>query len=88
LQCVIDLAKGVLRIGTTGTETKFLGEGDVHESARLSGADELKDSENPELQKAIAESAKSTEGVYIFLRNFTFRGRQTKFNNSVNLVKH
>ncbi|BET00171.1 inducible protein [Nesidiocoris tenuis] len=35
-QCCIDLKNNVLRIGTTGTETRFLGEAEIPECARLS----------------------------------------------------
>lgn len=66
-QCVIDLARGVLRIGTTGTETPFLMEADLPECARLSGnADDetlgksLKEMEESDLQRAIADSARAS----------------------------
>lgn len=35
IQCVIDLKRNVLVIGTTGTETRFLSEAELPESARL-----------------------------------------------------
>ncbi|XP_058831951.1 protein DDI1 homolog 2 isoform X2 [Topomyia yanbarensis] len=53
-QCNIDLKNGVLRIGTTGTETKFLAEGDLPECARLTGSPE-------EEHRAMAESARIAE---------------------------
>ena len=31
LQCIVDLSKGVLRVGTTGAETHFLSEKEVEE---------------------------------------------------------
>ena len=33
MQCIVDLSKGVLRVGTTGTETHFLSEKEVEELA-------------------------------------------------------
>merc|ERR1719471_2599749 len=39
-QCTLDLKKNVLIIGTTGTETPFLSEGDLPACARLSGRSE------------------------------------------------
>ena len=66
LQCLIDLKRNVLVIGTTGTETAFLSEGDLPDCARLSGprseAAEQVDSsvaemEDLELAKALQESA-------------------------------
>jgi len=38
LQCTIDLKKNVLTIGTSNTETIFLSEADLPESARLTNA--------------------------------------------------
>ncbi|XP_065363273.1 protein DDI1 homolog 2 [Calliphora vicina] len=53
-QCNIDLQTNVLRIGTTGTETKFLPESELPECARLSGNSE-------EDLKVMAESANDAE---------------------------
>lgn len=54
-QCNIDLQSNVLRIGTTGTETRFLSENELPECARLSGG-------SPEEEmKAIEESSKQVE---------------------------
>ncbi|XP_037977901.2 protein DDI1 homolog 2 [Plutella xylostella] len=50
-QCNIDLKRNVLRIGTTGTETRFLPEAELPECARLSGV-----SEDELLAQATAES--------------------------------
>ncbi|XP_053984089.1 protein DDI1 homolog 2 isoform X2 [Hylaeus anthracinus] len=61
-QCCIDLKKNVLKIGTTGTETPFLAEGDLPECARLSGNndpafdDEVFD--DRELQRALEDSSR------------------------------
>lgn len=53
-QCNIDLQKNVLHIGTTGTETPFLPENELPDSARLSG--------NPEEEaRAMAESQRMLE---------------------------
>uniref|UniRef100_A0A182S834 UBA domain-containing protein n=1 Tax=Anopheles maculatus TaxID=74869 RepID=A0A182S834_9DIPT len=57
-QCNIDLKNNVLRIGTTGTETPFLAEGDLPECARLTGSPE-------EEKRALAESAKLAEELAI-----------------------
>jgi len=66
-QCTLDLKKNVLIIGTTGTETPFLSEGDLPACARLSGRSEedaVKASskeaaaeEDRQLAEAIARSA-------------------------------
>ncbi|XP_015592343.1 protein DDI1 homolog 2 [Cephus cinctus] len=56
-QCCIDLKKNVLKIGTTGTETSFLAEGDLPECARLSGnSDESLD--DRDLQRALEDSSR------------------------------
>lgn len=52
-QCCIDLKKNVLTIGTTGTETSFLAEGDLPECARLTG-----NNDDRELQRAIEDSSR------------------------------
>lgn len=51
-QCSIDLKKGVLVIGTTGTVTEFLPEAELPECARLSNKSEA---------NAVAESEKMAE---------------------------
>merc|ERR1719382_2350102 len=66
-QCTLDLKKNVLVIGTTGTETPFLSEGDLPACARLSGhseddavkasAKEAAAEEDRQLAEAIARSA-------------------------------
>lgn len=73
-QCTIDLQHNVLKIGTTGTETKFLPENELptHSRLTLSGeegakvaADEMKATtdalEAAEIQKAI-ERSKQDQG--------------------------
>ncbi|KAJ3656080.1 hypothetical protein Zmor_015182 [Zophobas morio] len=62
-QCCIDLRANVLRIGTTGTETKFLAETDLPECARLSTNSEddvitrsIKETEDRQLQEALRNS--------------------------------
>lgn len=59
-QCCIDLKKNVLKIGTTGTETPFLAEGDLPECARLSGnSDESLD--DRDLQRALEDSSRDAK---------------------------
>lgn len=53
-QCSIDLKNNVLLIGTTGTQTRFLTEGELPDCARLTGSPE-------EEQKALEESRKAQE---------------------------
>lgn len=48
LQCSIDLKKSVLLIGTTGSETRFLPEGELPECARLAYGPEGRDEPRPE----------------------------------------
>uniref|UniRef100_A0A1B6DKX9 UBA domain-containing protein n=3 Tax=Clastoptera arizonana TaxID=38151 RepID=A0A1B6DKX9_9HEMI len=62
-QCCIDLKKNVLRIGTTGTETRFLSESELPECARLSTISDddimetsAKEAEDRNIQRAILES--------------------------------
>lgn len=57
-QCNIDLQSNVLRIGTTGTETRFLSENELPDCARLSGSPE-------EEMKAMEESTKQVEDMDI-----------------------
>ncbi|XP_008484978.2 UBA domain-containing protein mud1-like [Diaphorina citri] len=57
-QCCIDLRKNVLRIGTTGTETPFLSEGDLPEVLRLTHNDD----DDELLKKALQESKNSVAG--------------------------
>ena len=55
-QCVVDLKKNVLRIGTTGTETPFLPESDLPECARLSGGTADEDSSAEMIKQSIQEA--------------------------------
>lgn len=67
-QCCIDLKNNILRIGTTGTETQFLPEGELPDCARLSGSDDdvtsksRKEQEDKDLQTAI----KNSQGESLF----------------------
>jgi len=62
-QCLIDLKRNLLVIGTTGTETPFLSEGELPDCARLSGprseaeSSSVAEMEDLELAKALNESA-------------------------------
>ena len=63
LKCLIDLKRNLLVIGTTGTETPFLSEGELPDCARLSGprseaeSSSVVEMEDLELAKALNESA-------------------------------
>ncbi|XP_066600814.1 protein DDI1 homolog 2 isoform X2 [Prorops nasuta] len=59
-QCCIDLKKNVLKIGTTGTETTFLAEGDLPECARLSGNSE-ESLDDRDLQRALEVSSRDAK---------------------------
>ncbi|XP_008557756.1 protein DDI1 homolog 2 isoform X1 [Microplitis demolitor] len=61
-QCCIDLKKNILRIGTTGTETQFLAEGDLPECARLSGNNDM-GMDDQEYQKVLEDSAKEAKKI-------------------------
>lgn len=63
-QCVLDLKANILRIGTTGTETRFLPENELPECARLSGnpEDAARQVEKMEMEKALADSRSEAEG--------------------------
>lgn len=62
MQCLLDLRANKLVIGTTGTETKFLNEGDLPEHARLNRPagdvthEEMEDDDR-QLAQALAKSA-------------------------------
>lgn len=59
-QCCIDLKSNLLKIGTTGTETSFLAEGDLPECARLSGnSDESLD--DRDLHRALEDSTREAK---------------------------
>ena len=65
-QCCIDLKEGVLRIGTTGTQTPFLPEGELPPCARLAFEQSEEDGqvqqhEDRELAEALAKSAQESE---------------------------
>lgn len=55
-QCTIDLKQNLLRIGTTGTETRFLSESEIPKMSKA-----LKESEDSEMQKAIESSLNSSK---------------------------
>jgi len=66
-QCLIDLKRNLLVIGTTGTETPFLSEGELPDCARLSGpqssseaSSSVVEMEDLELAKALNESASAS----------------------------
>ena len=61
LQCIIDLKHGVLEIGTTGTKTPFLSEGDVPEHARLNRPGGEPEDEDRQLAEALNKSAREGE---------------------------
>lgn len=86
-QCTIDLQHNLLRIGTTGTETKFLPENELPTHSRLTltgeegdkaAAEELKATadalEAAEIQKAIARS-KQEQGL-LHIEKFTLKSLQ------------
>lgn len=63
MQCCIDLKSNILRIGTTGTETRFLSESELPECARLSGNPEeaVRQVEKMEMEKAMEDSRREAE---------------------------
>ncbi|XP_033210322.1 protein DDI1 homolog 2 isoform X2 [Belonocnema kinseyi] len=56
-QCCIDLKKNILTIGTTGTITTFLTEGELPECARLSGSND-ESLDDRELQRVLEDSSR------------------------------
>ncbi|XP_070560655.1 protein DDI1 homolog 2-like [Ptychodera flava] len=56
-QCSIDLKRNMLTIGTTGTETTFLSEGDLPPCARLNRAPSVTEDEDKQLAEAMQRSA-------------------------------
>jgi len=60
-QCILDLQKGVLRIGTTGTETRFLPESDLPEHARHAGPGS--GSEEDHMREALQKSVEEAAGI-------------------------
>ncbi|XP_042525632.1 protein DDI1 homolog 2 isoform X3 [Dipodomys merriami] len=68
-QCSIDLKKNVLVIGTTGSQTTFLPEGELPECARLAygaGREDVRPEEiaDRELAEAIQKSAEEAAGIW------------------------
>ena len=65
MQCCIDLRKGVLRVGTTGTEVPFLSEGNLPRSARLarlsSSSSATQDTQEEDRQLAEALTRSQTD---------------------------
>ncbi|XP_034952642.1 protein DDI1 homolog 2 [Chelonus insularis] len=59
-QCCIDLKKNVLKIGTTGTETPFLAEGELPECARLSGNNDST-MDDRDYQRVLEDSAREAK---------------------------
>lgn len=62
-QCCIDLKRGVLVIGSTGTETKFLSESELPECARLSNrasGQNASEIEDQQLAEALARSQRES----------------------------
>ena len=55
-QCVLDLKKNVLIIGSTGTETRFLAENELPDCARLSGPKTQEAMEEKALKEALEKS--------------------------------
>lgn len=41
MQCIIDISRGILRVGTTGTETNFLSDSEVKEMASVYQQEEV-----------------------------------------------
>ncbi|KAJ1528524.1 hypothetical protein ONE63_006930 [Megalurothrips usitatus] len=64
-ECVLDLKANVLRIGTTGTETRFLPENELPDCARLFGnpEDAVRQVEKMEMDKALEDSRKEAEAT-------------------------
>ncbi|KAL4221508.1 cyanamide hydratase [Mactra antiquata] len=65
-QCVIDLQKNELIIGTTGTRTKFLPENQLPTHARINSStqDAMEDSEDHQLAKALQKSAEEAAAMH------------------------
>lgn len=72
-QCNIDLKHNILKIGTTGTETRFLAEGELPECARLTGSPE-------DEHKALAESARIAEDIA--LKEAVLKSQQDQENSN------
>ena len=58
-QCILDLGKNQLQIGSSGTVTSFLGEADLPEHARLNQPNPST-GEDKELAEALSRSAKDS----------------------------
>ena len=68
IQCSIDLLHNELIIGTTGTKTKFLDEGDLPDHAKMhsvSGTPSEIESEDQQLAKALERSAQEAAGIVV-----------------------
>ena len=63
-QCVIDLQKNELLIGTTGTRTPFLPENQLPAHARINNQPQEAD-EDQQLAAALQKSAEEAAGTFI-----------------------
>ena len=67
-QCCIDLLHNELVIGTTGTKTRFLDEGELPEHAKIhsvSGTPSEIEAEDQQLAKALERSAQEAAGIIL-----------------------
>ena len=62
-QCVLDLKKNSLIIGSTGTETRFLAENELPDCARLSGPKTQEAMEEKALKEALEKSKEETSAA-------------------------
>lgn len=74
-QCSIDLKKNVLVIGTTGSQTPFLPEGELPECARLAygaGREDMRPEEiaDQELAEALQKSVEEAGTIGSQIRNY------------------
>lgn len=99
-QCQIDLQKNVLRIGTTGTETRFLPESELPECARLTGGNSEIDfkenarlAEEIEIRDAIEKSrrealGKNNSGISINSTASTSASSSSNNSNTTNITQN
>ncbi|CAB0035245.1 unnamed protein product [Trichogramma brassicae] len=83
-QCSIDLRRNILVIGTTGTETPFLTEGELPECARLTNNEA--DSES-DLQKALEDSAKAANNSKMDTSEVSSSDSKSTASNSNDIIE-
>lgn len=86
MQCLIDLQRNLLIIGTTGTSTPFLPESELPPCARLTGNPE--ENEQQAIAQAIEQSKREHGGASTSSSSSTTSSGQTPYNlGNINTIQ-